>query len=44
MSVYLENPRELFENLSEPQRELSKLSAFKITLTISDSIVKKVTI
>lgn len=41
MSVYLENPRESIKNLLEPQRELSKLTAFKLTLTIPDSIMKQ---
>lgn len=40
-SVYLENPRESTGNLSEPQRKLNKLIAFKITLTSSDNIMKK---
>lgn len=40
-SVYLEDPRESIGNLSEPQRELSKLTAFKVTVTIADNIIKK---
>lgn len=43
MSVYLENPRESIKNLSEPQRQLGMLTAFKITLTISDNVMKPLT-
>lgn len=38
---YLENPKESTGNLSEPQRKLNKLITFKITLTSSDNIMKK---